>query len=61
MCWRVADVTGGVCAEVVSRSLNYMQSHFAIAGAAAALGHYDDQAELTGRSTNYDLVSGMVM
>ena len=49
-------MTGGSCAEVVSRSLNYMQSDFAISEAARFLGHTDDETELRARSANYDLV-----
>src|SRR6185369_7421206 len=44
--------TGGTCFEVVSRSLNYMQSDWAIAQAANALGEADDFEVLVQRSKN---------
>lgn len=51
-----ADTTGGTCDEVVSRTLNYMHSDYAIAQAAIALGHTDDAAVLLARSSNYSLL-----
>lgn len=45
--------TGGPCTEVVSRSLNYLQSDWAIAQAAKALGKVSDAAELESRASNY--------
>ena len=47
---------GGLCDECVSRSLNYMQSDYAVAQAALKLGHDNDAAELLTRAYNYSLV-----
>jgi len=51
-----AQGTGGTCTEVVSRSLNYMLSDFAIAQAATKLGNTADAAVLTARAFNYSLL-----
>jgi predicted alpha-1,2-mannosidase len=48
--------TGGNCYEIVSRSLNYMQSDWAIAQAAKFLGYQQDHDELFNRSRNYNLM-----
>jgi len=45
--------TGGTCYEVVSRTLNYLQSDWAIAQAAAKLGKTSDAQILTTRARNY--------
>lgn len=45
--------TGGDCTEIVSRSLNYMQSDWAISQAAKRLGYDDISVELLHRSMNY--------
>jgi len=45
--------TGGSCTEIVSRSLNYLQSDWAIAQAARVLGFNDDYDILMQRSKNY--------
>jgi predicted alpha-1,2-mannosidase len=47
--------TGGTCSEVVSRTLNYLQSDFAIAQAALKLGYKDDAAALAMRYENFSL------
>lgn len=47
--------TGGECYEVVSRTLNYLQSDWAIAQAARSLGHHADADVLLGRASNYSL------
>ena len=51
-----ASTEGGTCSEVVSRSLNYMQSDYAIAQAALKVGYTDDAAVLLARSANYSLL-----
>eukprot|EP00475_Leptophrys_vorax_P034424 TRINITY_DN5552_c0_g1_i1.p1 TRINITY_DN5552_c0_g1~~TRINITY_DN5552_c0_g1_i1.p1 ORF type:complete len:783 (+),score=204.16 TRINITY_DN5552_c0_g1_i1:38-2386(+) len=48
--------TGGSCYEVVSRSLNYMQSDWATAQAATVMGKTDDASVLSLRSKNYSLL-----
>jgi predicted alpha-1,2-mannosidase len=48
--------TGGTCSEIVSRTLNYMQSDFAISKAAAVLGKVNDAAELALRASNYSAI-----
>ena len=48
--------TGGRCYEIVSRTLNYMQSDFAIAKAAAKLGNTQDERVLSHRAYNYSLL-----
>jgi len=48
--------TGGTCYEIVSRSLNYMQSDWAIAQAANSLGKKSDADVLLQRSQNYSLL-----
>lgn len=48
--------TGGSCYEIVSRTLNYMQSDFAIAKAAAKLGKGADERLLSQRAYNYSLL-----
>lgn len=54
---RDAPIPGGnTCWEVVSRSLNYMLSDFAISKAAATLGYTADAAVLAARSANYSLL-----
>ena len=50
------QTTGGSCDEVVSQSLNYMQADFAVAKAAAVLGHDEDAAYFLKRSLNYGLL-----
>jgi putative alpha-1,2-mannosidase len=45
--------TGGTCSEVVSRTLNYLQSDYAIAQAALKLGKTDDAAALSVRYNNF--------
>lgn len=45
--------TGGTCYEIVSRSLNYYQSDYAISQAAAHLGHTEDATILAARAKNY--------
>jgi predicted alpha-1,2-mannosidase len=47
---------GGVCDQVVSRTLNYLQSDFAIAQAARKLGHEQDYLTLMARAANYSLL-----
>jgi predicted alpha-1,2-mannosidase len=47
---------GQVCDQVVSRTLNYMHSDYAIAEAAKLLGHDDDVAALEARASNYSLL-----
>ena len=48
--------TGGKCYEIVSRTLNYMQSDFAISKAAAKLGKHDDAQILAQRAGNYSKI-----
>lgn len=48
--------TGGTCSEVVSRSLNYLQSDYAISQAAKKLGRMDDFSLLQDRAMNYSLL-----
>lgn len=48
--------TGGNCYEVVSRTLNYLQSDFAVAQAAQKLGYDDDTKVLQQRSSNFSLL-----
>lgn len=48
--------TGGQCYEVVSRTLNYLQSDFAISKAAAKLGKNDDALLLMQRAGNYSKI-----
>lgn len=45
--------TGGTCYETVSRTLNYMQSDWAIAQAATLLGFTEDAQTLIGRAGNF--------
>lgn len=47
---------GGSCSEIVSRTLNYLQSDYAIAQAALKLGYKDDYNTLMKRSANYNLI-----
>jgi predicted alpha-1,2-mannosidase len=47
---------GAGCSEVTSRTLDYLQSDYAIANAAEVLGHSEDAAELRGRAANYSLM-----
>jgi len=49
-------VAGGTCEEVVSRTLNYMQSDYAIAQAALQLGYKSDANALLARAYNYSLI-----
>jgi predicted alpha-1,2-mannosidase len=48
--------TGGECYEIIARSLNYMQSDWAIANAATVLGKTDDAALLYQRAKNFTLL-----
>eukprot|EP00981_Chlorochromonas_danica_P006127 scaffold1290_cov248-Ochromonas_danica.AAC.12 len=48
--------TGGTCSEVVSRSLNYLQSDYAIGQAAKKLDRMDDFTLLQDRAVNYSLL-----
>jgi len=48
--------TGGNCYETVSRTLNYLQSDWAIAQAARKLGKTDDADALAQRSANFSLL-----
>lgn len=50
------NTQGGFCNEVVSLSLNYMQSDYAIAQAALKLGYIDDANILLARAYNYSLI-----
>ncbi len=45
--------TGGDCTEIVSRSLNYMQSDWALSRAALKLNNQKDAYHLASRSMNY--------
>jgi predicted alpha-1,2-mannosidase len=45
--------TGGECYDVISRSLNYLQSDYAIAQAARALNKENDAVVLSQRAENY--------
>jgi putative alpha-1,2-mannosidase len=47
---------GAGCSEVVARSLNYMQSDWAISQAATKLGFNDDAGQLYMRSMNYSRI-----
>jgi putative alpha-1,2-mannosidase len=47
------DDSGGICSEVVSRTLDYLQADYAIAQAANTLGYTSDATELLIRSANY--------
>ncbi len=47
--------TGGTCYEVVSRTLNYLQSDWAVAQAARKLGRIDDFNVLSARASNFSL------
>lgn len=49
-------VPHGVASEVVSLTLNYLQSDWAIAQAAQVLGQSDDAAVLLARASNYSLL-----
>jgi predicted alpha-1,2-mannosidase len=49
-------VPRGACSEVVARSLNYLQSDYAIAQAALKLGKTADAEELLARSANYSKI-----
>jgi len=51
-----STTTGGTCEEVVSRTLNYMQSDYAIAQAALQLGYKGDANTLLARAYNYSLI-----
>ena len=61
---RLGYIPHGTCSEVVSRTLDYLQSDFAIANAAEVLGHVDDAAILRDRAANYssmfDLSTGFM-
>ncbi len=48
--------TGGTCSEIVSRSLNYLQSDYAIGQAAIKLGFASDAAVLGARAGNFSLM-----
>lgn len=48
--------TGGTCYEVVSRTLNYLQSDYAVAQAAIKLGYKDDATTLQQRYNNFTLL-----
>jgi predicted alpha-1,2-mannosidase len=48
--------TGGECYDVISRSLNYLQSDYAIAQAASVLHYDEDAAILSKRAHNYDKI-----
>ena len=48
--------TGGLCYEIVSRTLNYLQSDFAISKAASKLGRHDDALILSQRASNYSKI-----
>lgn len=48
--------TGGTCYEVVSRTLNYLQSDYAVAQAAQKLGKADDESVLRQRASNFSLL-----
>jgi predicted alpha-1,2-mannosidase len=45
--------TGGTCYEIVSRTLNYLQSDYAVAQAAKALGYTSDYDDLNKRIANF--------
>lgn len=51
-----AHGTTGTCDQVVSRTLNYYQSDYAIAQAANKLGYSTDATDLLERSKNYSLL-----
>jgi predicted alpha-1,2-mannosidase len=48
--------TGGTCSEIVSRSLNYLQSDYAIGQAARKLGFRSDAAVLATRAANFSSI-----
>lgn len=48
-----AQTSGGDCPEVVSRTLSYLQSDFAISQAASHLGDHETASALLARSKNY--------
>ena len=52
----VSMTTGGECYEVVSRTLNYMQSDWSIAQAAKKLGKTSDYEILMARAGNYSVL-----
>jgi predicted alpha-1,2-mannosidase len=53
---RNAPGTSGSCNEVVARTLNYLQSDYAIAQAALKLGYKDDAELLASRYSNFSLL-----
>lgn len=48
--------TGGQCDEVLSRTLLYLQSDYAMSQAAAVLGKTEDAADLLARSAKYGMI-----
>eukprot|EP01040_Poterioochromonas_malhamensis_P006702 gene6700-7220_t len=52
---RNAPGTTGTCGEVVARTLNYLQSDYAVAQAASKLGNKDDATALSTRYNNFSL------